>query len=147
MAREYSFSKNPAPGISIDVDEIDLDGFSSYARSKILNYLKSDACPMLQSYAQNNRKWTDRTNTARIGLKSDVETSGNIKQKGWEVNVRLYHTAKHNGFEYGKMLEYAYEKRYAILEPTMRLKGPDVIRNMHNLLGSGKISYVPGRYD
>ena len=77
----------------------------------------------LEGYAKENRPWTDRTGDARkrlTGYVTDIP-------KGYRINLA-------HGVNYGIWLELAMEKKYAILEPTIRLKGPDVVRGMENLL-------------
>lgn len=69
-----------------------------------------------ESYAKANRPWTDRTGRARQGLTGITEARGN----GWRVGIA--HTV-----DYGMWLEYARNKKYAILEPTVRLKGPEAL--------------------
>ena len=69
----------------------------------------------LESQAKQNRPWTDRTNRARLGLTGsyDLQTDG--------LHVVLAHTV-----DYGVWLELAHEKRFAIVEPTMRLESSGV---------------------
>lgn len=77
----------------------------------------------LEGYTKENRPWTDRTGDARkrlTGYVTDIP-------KGYRINLA-------HGVDYGVWLELAMEKKYAILEPTIRLKGPEVIKGMENLL-------------
>lgn len=110
------------------------EGLLKYAwasRGKLKKYLENDVCPMLEQYMKQNHAWKNRTGTAERGLTADVEED---KSNDYVLNVRVYHTAYNNGFPYGKRLEYDYGRKYAILEPTVRLKGPEVINNMKGLL-------------
>lgn len=77
----------------------------------------------LEGYAKQNRPWTDRTGDARKRL------SGYVTEipKGYRINLA-------QGVTYGIFLELAHEKRFAILEPTIRLKGPEVVKGFENLL-------------
>ena len=70
-----------------------------------------------ESYAKANRPWTDRTGRARQGL------TGYCIVRANGVRICIAHTV-----DYGLFLEYAREKKYAILEPTVRLKGPDAAK-------------------
>ena len=70
-----------------------------------------------ESYAKANRPWTDRTGRARQGL------TGYCIVRANGVRICIAHTV-----DYGLWLEYAREKKYAILEPTVRLKAPDAIK-------------------
>ena len=70
-----------------------------------------------ESYAKANRPWTDRTGRARQGL------TGYCIVRANGVRICIAHTV-----DYGLWLEYARDKKYAILEPTVRLKGPDAVR-------------------
>lgn len=75
-----------------------------------------------ESYAKANRPWTDRTGRARQGLTGSTEDITNGER------VIIAHTV-----DYGIMLEMGHEKRYAILEPTVRLKGPEAIKGLSHL--------------
>ena len=70
-----------------------------------------------ESYAKRNRPWTDRTGRARQGL------TGYCIVRANGVRICIAHTV-----DYGLWLEYAREKKYAILEPTVRLKSPEAIK-------------------
>lgn len=70
----------------------------------------------LESYAKENRRWTDRTGNARNRLKGDVLTVSN----GYKL--RLAH-----GVDYGIWLELAHEKRFAIIQDTIRIVGQEEI--------------------
>lgn len=76
-----------------------------------------------ESYAKENRPWHDRTSRARQGL------TGYVKETSSGYRIIIAHTV-----DYGLWLEMAREKRYAILEPTVRLKGADAINGMYHLL-------------
>lgn len=78
-----------------------------------------------ESYAKANRPWTDRTGNARQRLKGYPE--------------RIDHGARiciAHGVPYGIWLEIAHEKRYAILEPTVRLKANDALKGLKSLLNN-----------
>lgn len=70
----------------------------------------------LQGKAQANRPWTDRTGQARQRLR------GYVTKEGTAVRVNLAH-----GVNYGENLEYGHEKRYAIIEPTLRANERNVV--------------------
>lgn len=76
-----------------------------------------------ESYAKMNRPWRDRTSRARQGLTGYVKKT----EKGYRIVIA--HTV-----DYGLWLEMAREKRYAILEPTIRLKSADAINGLRHLL-------------
>lgn len=88
-----------------------------------LNIYAETVAKDFESYTKENRPWTDRTGRARQGLVGYVK----ITTTGYRVVIA--HTV-----DYGIWLEMAHEKRYAILEPTVRLKGPEAIRGMAHLL-------------
>lgn len=75
-----------------------------------------------EAYAKQNRPWTDRTNMARQTLKGSSEK----KPFGYRITLSY-------GVDYGVWLELANEKQYAIVEPTIRLKSPEVIKGMNTL--------------
>lgn len=126
--------------VEIYIDDV-LDGIEDFnikTKRALREYLEQEACPMLTQYMQANREWRDRTNTARLGLKAEVEKTGNMKRTDWRIRVALTHSAYHNGYPYGASLEYGSEnvltggrnKPYPILEPTVRKKGGDVVNGM-----------------
>lgn len=75
-----------------------------------------------ESYAKKNRPWTDRTGEARRRL--------NGFTKGFMHGVRIYIA---HGVPYGIHLELCHEKKYAILEPTVRLNSNDVIKGIQEM--------------
>lgn len=107
-----------------------LNGLTSFKQDGdiALAIYAETASKTLESYAKQNRPWTDRTNRARLGLTSYV-----VKI---DTGYRIYlaHTV-----DYGVWLEYAHEKRFAILEPTIRLEGPKIVKGMKKLLNSLKV--------
>ena len=76
----------------------------------------------LKAYMKMNRKWVDRSGDAKRALDCKFEQGDNYAR-----------FVLSQGVEYGIWLEICNEKQYAILEPTVRLKGPEVLDNM-NLL-------------
>lgn len=74
------------------------------------------AAASLQRDAQKDRPWTDRTAHARQRIK------GYCIREGKRIRIYLAH-----GVEYGIYLEFAHEKRYAIIYPTLRRRGPEII--------------------
>ena len=81
-----------------------------------------------ETEAKHNRPWTDRTNRARLGLTG----SSGMEPKG--LKIVLAHTV-----DYGVWLELAHEKRFAIVEPTVRLESNEAIRGLNRLLDKVKL--------
>lgn len=81
------------------------------------------AAAKLETEAKKNRPWTDRTSRARETLKGTSEVS---KDEGLIV---LAH-----GVDYGVWLELAHEKKYAIVEPTVRLKSNEVFKGLEGFI-------------
>lgn len=81
-----------------------------------------------ESYAKSHRPWTDRTGEARRRLNGYTEKVSN------GVRICIAH-----GVSYGIYLEFAHEKRYAILEPTVRLKSNDVLKGLKSLFNNLKV--------
>jgi hypothetical protein len=75
------------------------------------------ASAKLQGEAQQNRPWTDRTGQARQRLRGYVSTP-----EEWIVRINLAH-----GVDYGEYLEYGNERKYAIIEPTLRQNERSVV--------------------
>lgn len=101
----------------------------------------------LEGYAKKHRPWTDRTSQARQRLKGSYTTI----PKGYRLMLS-------HGVDYGKYLEatnnpnwknpnapgenqltglqteFAYERKFAIISPTIRAKSPEIIKGLTNLL-------------
>lgn len=89
--------------------------FGDRADNGIRMYAETSAL-MLQNHARHHAKWTDRTGHARQRLTGDVL----IVSNGYKL--RLAH-----GVDYGKWLELAHEKRFAIIFPTIQEVGTNKI--------------------
>lgn len=114
-------------GIKFDPKSSDLfnnlENMPEKAKAAILMYAHTSAAK-LESEMKTKRPWTDRTGAAKQRLQGRASVPDPNT-----VRITLSH-----GVDYGVWLEYAKEKRYAILEPTIRLQGPDVVKGMENLL-------------
>jgi hypothetical protein len=71
----------------------------------------------MERYAKENAIWTDRTSNARQGLKGTTRFDENA----------IYAVIAHS-VEYGKWLEIAHEKKYAILKQTVNKHYDDFVR-------------------
>lgn len=99
-----------------------LTQFNERALAAIGMYAETEA-KVLEGYTKENRPWTDRTGDARKRLTGYVTNIPN----GYRINIA-------HGVDYGIWLELAMEKRFAILEPTIRLKSNEVLTGFSNLL-------------
>ena len=82
-----------------------------------------NAALTLQNYAREHRPWTDRTGHARQRL------TGSVARVSQGYQIILAH-----GVDYGVWLELAHEKRYAIIQPTIQAKSPEVLSGFNKLL-------------
>ncbi|MDE7424982.1 MAG: hypothetical protein K2N51_15045 [Lachnospiraceae bacterium] len=85
-----------------------------------------DKAKELELYMKANHPWQNRTGKAEEGLTAKVSSSF----KGYSTTIELKH-----GVYYGVYLEYAMEKRFAIIEPTIRLKGPEIVSDLEGKIG------------
>jgi hypothetical protein len=99
-----------------------LANLNSRSKTALVIYAETVAKDF-ESYAKQNRPWIDRTGRARQGLTGYVKTISN----GYRIVIA--HTV-----DYGLWLEMARNKKYAILEPTVRLKGQSAINGMSRLI-------------
>lgn len=83
----------------------------------------NEGAKKFQNYAKQNRPWTDRTGHARQRL------TGYTEEHGKKIRICIAH-----GVDYGRSLEYEHEKRYAILEPTVKANGASVLKGSNTLL-------------
>lgn len=88
----------------------------------MLMYAKNGALK-LQNSARKNAPWTDRTGHARQRLTCITKVVDNGFQE------ELSH-----GVDYGIWLELAHEKRFAIIDPTIKKEGPAIIAGFNRLL-------------
>lgn len=79
----------------------------------------------LEMYMKANHPWKNRTGAAEAGLSARVQSSN--------LNYVQTITLEH-GVPYGKYLEYSMERRFAIIEPTIRLKGPEIVGDLQGKL-------------
>lgn len=111
-------------GSSFNMDLSQL--FKAFEDARVLAALRVYAetqAEVLEGEMKQNRPWTDRTGDARKRLTGYVTEI----PKGYRINLA-------HGVTYGIFLELAMEKRFAILEPTVRLRGPAVVQGMKELL-------------
>lgn len=111
-----------AGGIKVDTSNLDA-GLENLIAPAVLRMYAETQAKNLEGYAKEHRPWTDRTGDARKRLTAYVTDIPN----GYRINLA-------HGVDYGIWLELAMEKRFAILEPTVRLQGPEVLRGMNRLL-------------
>lgn len=115
---------------NIDVVEKSLRKFAEESEKAISQLCQTNAL-MLQSYAQEHRPWTDRTGHARQRLKGSVE---HPDLSTWDIILA-------HGVDYGQYLEFAHEKKYAIIFPTIQSKSYEVMSSFEGLINnlSGKL--------
>ena len=111
-------------GFTLDDAEFrrELEQFSSKVDAALMMYCQNQASN-LQSYAQQNAPWTDRTTMARQRLKGSAERT----ETGYAIEIA-------HGVDYGKWLELANDERYAIAKPTILNKAGEVLEGLNVLL-------------
>lgn len=77
----------------------------------------------METHAKTNYPWTPRSGRAHQSLNSSWEWRGN------KIVIALAH-----GVEYGIYLEFAHEKKYAIIQKTIDNISPKAITGLQNLL-------------
>ena len=111
-----------AGGVRIDASDLEA-GLSNLMKPAVVRMYAETQAKNLEGYAKEHRPWTDRTGDARkrlTGYVTEIPT-------GYRINLA-------HGVDYGVWLELAMEKRFAILEPTVRLQGPEVLRGLNQLM-------------
>lgn len=76
-----------------------------------------------QDHMQENAPWTDRTGNARQGLKARPES------RAWQYSIILAHT-----MPYGIYLETRWGGKYAIILPTIKTMGREVMAGAREIL-------------
>lgn len=122
-----------ADGLQFDFTEVARGtyNFANFTRGKIEKYL-SNQCQELELYMKNSHVWQNRTGMAEETLSANYYEESS--DRGNELMPVTLGIKLEHGVYYGVYLELAMERRFAILEPTARLKGPDVISGMQGLL-------------
>lgn len=104
-----------------------LQGTETKAMIAIRMYAENAALS-LQNYARQKARWTDRTGNARQRLTGTSLPLIN----GYKLQLA-------HGVDYGKWLELAHERKYAIIEETIRVVGTSkIMPGFENLLGKLK---------
>lgn len=80
----------------------------------------------MEQYMKSNHPWRNRTGNAERGLSAKLTSS----KAQYVQTITLAH-----GVPYGVYLEYSMERRFAIIEPTMRLMGPRIVDDLSMQLG------------
>lgn len=80
----------------------------------------------LERYMKANHTWQNRTGAAEAGLSARVSSS----RLNYVQTIELAH-----GVPYGVHLENSMERRFAIIEPTIRIKGPEIVNDLQGKLG------------
>lgn len=88
-----------------------------------------DQASMLEQYMKSHHPWTNRTGRAERGLNAKVTQS----KKKYITTIELAHG---KDVRYSVYLEHSMGQRFAIIEPTIRLKGPEVVDNLKDLVDS-----------
>jgi len=79
---------------------------------KAMNMFLDNASLKLKNHAQTRRRWTDRTNQARLTLNAT-----------WEKVDTGYRVTLAHGVDYGIHLELKHQRKYEILMPTIQQVG------------------------
>lgn len=116
MARAKGFEFDPKDMIQ------KINEAASKSETAIAMYA-NNAALTLQNYAKEHRPWTDRTGHARQRL------TGSVARVSQGYQIILAH-----GVDYGVWLELAHEKKYAIIQPTIQAKSPEVLSGFNKLL-------------
>lgn len=116
MAKVVGFEFDPG-------DMLDKIGLAATKSEAAIAMYANNAAITLQNYAREHRPWTDRTGHARQRL------TGSVARVAQGYQIILAH-----GVDYGKWLELAHEKKYAIIQPTIQAKSPEVLSGFNKLL-------------
>lgn len=98
-----------------------LTRYSRAVPDAIVDYLDAKANEMVY-YMKANHLWRNRTGNAERTLHYDIRKS----RENYLIRIKLSH-----GVWYGYRLETWFGRRYAILEPTLKIYGPQVMRDLY----------------
>ena len=105
------------PSLKLDVKQVvqNMAKFENKFDAALYQFANNGAQKM-EAYARQNRPWTDRTGRAKQSLKG----SAYRVNKGYRLEIA-------HGVSYGVYLEYAHERKFAILWPTVNTVGRNQI--------------------
>lgn len=92
-----------------------LDSLPEKKRRALIAY-GNTAAVKLQGEAQMSRPWRNRTAQAVQRIKGYCKTT--------DTGIRIYLA---HGVDYGVYLEYANGKKHAVIYPTLRREGPEIM--------------------
>lgn len=103
---------------NIDLGSVDIgiDHLTDKLEAALLMYTKTGAT-MMEAYMKKNREWHDWTSNARNGLTG----------RGEKVDDGYMITLAHS-VNYGVSLELGHAAKYAIILPTLKAKGAEVLK-------------------
>ena len=104
-----------------------MDKFALKLGAAVLMYANTKAT-QIEASMKRNRPWTDRTGMAKASLRT-VVTQPNQNT----IRITLAH-----GVSYGIWLELAHEKKYAIIDPTLKKEAPEVVDGLQDLMSKIK---------
>lgn len=111
--------------LELDVTAIEQALLEFAKRSEeAITELCEDGALVMENYAKAHRPWTDRTGQARQRLKGTVE---HPERDQWQIVLS-------HGVDYGIWLEYAHERKYAIIDPTIKMNTPEVMEAFEGLV-------------
>lgn len=89
-----------------------------------LNLYANVVSKKMETHAKTNFPWTPRSGSAHQSL-----FAGPVQWRGNVIRCTLSH-----GVDYGVYLEFAHEKRYAIIKPTIDYIAPSAIKGLQNIM-------------
>lgn len=124
MANSKSISRSVKNILNIDTSELKeaFQRMNEEQEDAIMMYAQTGA-QKFENYAKENRRWKDRTGRARKSL------TGYVTKNKDTVRVNIAH-----GVSYGIYLEMAHEKKYAILDETVKQNSEEVLEGYKELL-------------
>ncbi len=111
--------------------QVDIETFIEQLRKntelmkKTLMIVTERVSAKMAEWAKENARWTDRTGNARRGLYGEAK---------WIDNEKLSCVVKHT-VEYGKWLEFAHERRFAILDEAIQSQKDFLISEYKRIAG------------
>lgn len=108
------------------VAQLRLRVYSERSRVAISSYM-SKIAHEAETYMKSSHPWRNRTGNAEAGLHAKLQSGS---KAGWVQEIELSH-----GVYYGVYLEFSMGRRFAIIEPTMRIFGARMSSEIGSILG------------
>ena len=134
-----------ATGFNFDISQLlnGLENLEGRTNSALHQYADTQA-KNIEAYAKKNAPWKDRPESGGSGARGRLRATFVRRYRGFRILLShgvwygkylegTNNPAWSNGHPNAIDIEFAYEKKFAIIAPTIRKKAPDVLKGLERL--------------